>query len=452
MHPERGECTNKHRFVIGADTSPSAVGKPTPLYSGRMSSGRKPVTLGTMTGNTEVRVLHVPRTKNIEQMETNNNFLPDLPGDDEIQRPDFLKADEWFDVDITDNMLDVTQSYDLPRFGLTINGVPCAPIGGLHGITGQAGHGKTMSLTMIMAAYLGDTKHGMSFNLGDMIKTPKVLYCDTEMERENTMMVNLRVCAMLGWGFHEPHDNFNIMCLREEVTAEARWKKILKAIYIYKPNVVFIDGLIDIVADFNDNKQCQEIIFRLMAVASHYDISVWTVLHQNPGTTKMVGHAGSFLERKATDIFETKKEKNRDTGDVSFTLMQGKARSKDIPDIKFKVSDDIYKFGMPEVQSNNHDINDVNQAIDDARKAKLMTLFGSAISWKRNGNTWTSIRDDIKKKQPLTNHQFADMLNDAQEFGILEKIDKKYYFKGQSQEPEAEQGDMFDVSPEEAPF
>ena len=144
-------------------------------------------------------------------METNNNFLPDLPGDDEIQRPDFLKADEWFDVDITDNMLDVTLSYDLPRFGLTINGVPCAPIGGLHGITGQTGHGKTMSLTMIMAAYLGDTKHGMSFNLGDTIKTPKVLYCDTEMERENTMMVNLRVCAMLGWGFHEPHDNFNIM-------------------------------------------------------------------------------------------------------------------------------------------------------------------------------------------------------------------------------------------------
>ena len=385
-------------------------------------------------------------------METNNNFLPDLPGDDEIQRPDFLKADEWFDVDITDNMLDVTLSYDLPRFGLTINGVPCAPIGGLHGITGQAGHGKTMSLTMIMAAYLGDTKHGMSFNLGDTIKTPKVLYCDTEMERENTMMVNLRVCAMLGWGFHEPHDNFNIMCLREEVTAEARWKKILKAIYTYKPNVVFIDGLIDIVADFNDNKQCQEIIFRLMAVASHYDISVWTVLHQNPGTTKMVGHAGSFLERKATDIFETKKDKNRDTGDVTFTLMQGKARGKDIPDIKFKVSDDIYKFGMPEVQSNNHDINDVNQAIDDARKAKLMTLFGSAISWKRNGNTWTSIRDGISKKQPLTNHQFADMLNDAQEFGILEKVDKKYYFKGQSQEPEAEQGDMFDVSPEEAPF
>lgn len=388
-------------------------------------------------------------------METNNNFLPDLPGDDEIQRPDFLKADEWFDVDITDNMLDVTQSYDLPRFGLTINGVPCAPIGGLHGITGQAGHGKTMSLTMIMAAYLGDTKHGMSFNLGETIKTPKVLYCDTEMERENTMMVNLRVCAMLGWGFHEPHDNFNIMCLREEVTAEARWKKILKAIYMYKPNVVFIDGLIDIVADFNDNKQCQEIIFRLMAVASHYDISVWTVLHQNPGTTKMVGHAGSFLERKATDIFETKKEKNRDTGDVSFTLMQGKARGKDIPDIKFKVSDVIYKFGMPEVQSQQQNTdspplrsNRTREEIDAIMKKHLPNSIAK---------TQRSLREEIKKDERIGTDKATHLITDAITLGIVErdKVSQKLLYNNTVKTPSTESPNLFDMGTadeDEAPF
>lgn len=351
-------------------------------------------------------------------MDTNDNFLPDLPGSDEIQRPEFLKDDKWFDVDITDNMLDVTKDYDLPRFGLTINGVPCAPIGGLHGITGQAGHGKTMSLTMIMAAYLGDTKHGMTFNLGDTIPTPRVLYCDTEMERENTMMVNLRVCAMLGWGFHEPHENFNIMCLREEVTAEMRWKKILKAIYTCKPNVVFIDGLIDIVADFNDNKQCQEIIFRLMTVASHYDISVWTVLHQNPGTTKMVGHAGSFLERKATDIFETKKDRNRDTGNVSFTLMQGKARGKDIPDIKFKVSDDIYKFGMPEVQTQQ---DTTAPALRSGRTKEEIDAIMKKHLPNSIAKTQTALREAIKADEHIGSPAAMIIIQDALTLGIIER-------------------------------
>lgn len=378
-------------------------------------------------------------------METNNNFLPPLPSDEEIERPTFLKDDDWFDVDITDNMLDVTKDYDLPRFGLTINGVPCAPIGGLHGITGQAGHGKTMSLTMIMAAYLGDTKHGMTFNLGDTIPTPRVLYCDTEMERENTMMVNLRVCAMLGWGFHEPHDNFNIMCLREEVTATSRWKKILKAIYTYKPNVVFIDGLIDIVADFNDNKQCQEIIFKIMAVASHYDISVWTILHQNPGTTKMVGHAGSFLERKATDIFETKKEKNRDTGDVSFTLMQGKARGKDIPDIKFKVSDDIYKFGMPEVQSQQQNTdspplrsNRTREEIDNIMKKHLPNSIAKSQS---------ALKEAIKKSEGVGSNTAHAMITDALQLGIIErdKVSQKVLYNNTVKTPSTESPNLFDM-------
>ena len=38
-----------------------------------------------------------------------------------------------------------------------------------------------------------------------------------------------------------------------------RWKLTLKAINELKPTVVFLDGLIDVVGDFNDNKECQAI-------------------------------------------------------------------------------------------------------------------------------------------------------------------------------------------------
>jgi len=378
-------------------------------------------------------------------MDETKNYLPQIPeGKDLIvEVPDFLKEDEWFEVDIEANLLDVTKEYDLPRFSLNINGVPCAPIGGLHGITGQPGHGKTMTLTMIMAAYLGDTRHGMSYGLGEVLQEPKILYIDTEMEPENTMMVNLRVCAMLGWGYHEVHDNFKIMCLRNELSAEDRWKKVLKGIYQFKPNMVFIDGLIDIVADFNDNKQCQEIIFRLMNVASYYDISVWTILHQNPNSPKMVGHAGSFLERKATDIFETKKEKNELTGNVSFKIIQRKARGKDIPDVSFTVNDEKHKFGIPVIDDSRTDTSNlINQQEEQRRRRELVKIF-SKIDFKKDGLSWTELSQELTSRFAMTsNRKRKDTLDDAQELGILQKINKKYYFNSYCRSDEAEQEEI----------
>jgi hypothetical protein len=126
-----------------------------------------------------------------------------------------------------------------------------------------------------------------------------------------------------------------------------RWRMTLKAIYEYNPTAVFIDGLLDVVADFNDNKECQEIIYKCMQVASHYNISVWCIVHQNPGGEKLVGHLGSFLERKVTDVFQTKKDKNDKTGDVTFTVSQKKARGRDVADWQFRVLP-VDSWGRPE--------------------------------------------------------------------------------------------------------
>jgi hypothetical protein len=84
-----------------------------------------------------------------------------------------------------------------------------------------------------------------------------------------------------------------------------------------------------------------------MQTATHYKISLWCILHQNPGGEKLVGHLGSFLERKVTDIFEVKKEKNDKTGEVLFRVKQKKARSQDVDEWKFRVLP-VNSWGMPE--------------------------------------------------------------------------------------------------------
>ena len=84
-----------------------------------------------------------------------------------------------------------------------------------------------------------------------------------------------------------------------------------------------------------------------MQVASHYGISVWCLVHQNPNTTKLVGHLGSMLERKVTDVFTSKKDTDERTGEVTFTVCQTKARGRDVPKWKFRVLP-VGSYGRPE--------------------------------------------------------------------------------------------------------
>lgn len=290
-----------------------------------------------------------------------------VPTEDDMN---FMPHDEWLWMDVDRYLLDFTEPYKPPKYTLSWKGVPFAPLGGVHNITGQSGNGKTMTIAQFIATIISGRFGDMRYELSEEIPKPIVLYIDTEMERDNTIAVKNRVLRMANRNIGEPQEDFIIVTLRDvediqkldqkgnplhdgkgrrlaENPAIVRWKMILKAIWQYRPTVVFIDGLLDVVADFNDNVECQLLIFKCMKLASHYNISLWCVLHQNPGGEKLVGHLGSFLERKVTDVIQTKKEKDTKTGDVTFTVSQKKARGRDISDWQFRVLP-IDSWGMPE--------------------------------------------------------------------------------------------------------
>ena len=292
-------------------------------------------------------------------MTESENKIP-LPTDQDAKpvAPDFLKADEWFEQDVSPYRLDFEKAYEAPRYTLSWNGVPFAPLGGIHAITGQAGNGKTMTLAQFMAAILSGEYGNLKYELSETFPHPRVLYIDTEMEEANTIAVKNRVMTLCGKPINEKNNDFVVVMLREVpetvdkngvkiASSVNRWRMTLKAIYEYKPTAVFIDGLLDVVRDFNDNKECQETIYKCMQVASYYGISVWCIVHQNPGGEKLVGHLGSFLERKVTDVFQTKKDKNDKTGDVTFTVSQKKARGRDVSDWQFRVLP-VDSWGRPE--------------------------------------------------------------------------------------------------------
>ena len=334
-------------------------------------------------------------------MNENKDDMIPLPREPE-PIPDFLKSDRWFSEDVTPYRLDFSKAYEAPRYTLSWNGIPFAPLGGIHAITGQAGNGKTMTLAQFMAAILCGEFGSLRYELSGVIPHPRVLYIDTEMEEANTIAVKNRVMSICGRPINEVTDDFVVVMLREvpESTdgngdkipsSVNRWRMTLKAIYEYQPTAVFIDGLLDVVRDFNDNKECQETIYKCMQVASHYGISVWCIVHQNPGGEKLVGHLGSFLERKVTDVFQTKKDKNDKSGDVTFTVSQKKARGRDVQDWQFRVLP-IDSWGRPE-QITTEQIQRKGEKSEGDEPEKIRKWIEQATE----RYNWPMSRADIKK-------------------------------------------------------
>ena len=179
-------------------------------------------------------------------MTEETNTLPPLTHGADI--PEFLRSQNWFEVDIDDDLLDFSEPYKPPRYTLARNGVPFANVGELHIITGKPGHGKTGLMSQLMATILSGKFGNTEYILTERPK-PIVLYVDTEQGKDDTIAIKNRVCSLAGIPYDKPLEQFKILRLRDTEEASDRWRKILKAIYVVKPTDIFLDGLLDIVKD-----------------------------------------------------------------------------------------------------------------------------------------------------------------------------------------------------------
>jgi hypothetical protein len=287
-------------------------------------------------------------------MEENNtqNQLPQL-----TDIPEFLQQRNWFQEDTSQLYLDFAEPYRPPRWTLSHNGTPFANLGELHVITGKSGHGKTSFMSMVMAAILKGSYGGLKYELHEEIPFPVVLYIDTEQGKDDTIALKNRICTLAGLDYRKPQTQFKIVRLRDTVDATKRWSQILKVIWEVRPTVVFLDGMLDIVKDYNNQEECQPIIRECMITATKYDISLWCVLHENPTFDKMVGTLGSVLQRKVTEGFairkhkqanEPKDKKRADRPPIYFTVEQLKARRYDQDNWDFEVINNAEGWGVPQ--------------------------------------------------------------------------------------------------------
>lgn len=400
------------------------------------------------------------------------------------EAPDLLKQDGWFGTDLSGYWLQDDDKYEQPVWTLSWCGVKFAPLGNIHALTGQSGHGKTMTFSQIIVAVLGGQFGQLRCILPDDVPRT-VLYIDTEMSKNDTLRVRERIFRLLGWRWGEHHPELRILRLRdvrppevgqqptangqtpqrqekagktglplmEAKIAVMRWKMVLQAIWEVRPTVAVIDGMLDVIRDYNDIEECQEIITKCMQVSSYFDCSIWCLVHQNPGRfDKMAGSLGSILERKVTDILSTVKTKDEKTNAVTFKVTQLKARGADVPDWQYFVEDDREHIGMPKMFSN-----DTEAMPDDKReqyRRELDEIFKQTGIQRVGGLRYTELTEAIKNLGYTSNRKIDKIMKDGQAEGIIYHHDNgRYYYSGVKPQQPAQEAEMpFTQNNDKPPF
>lgn len=403
--------------------------------------------------------------------ENENNIplapLPELPSEEDARQQ---RMDE-----IRPYLLDATRNYPEPYYMLEFKGVPMSPLGGIQAISGQKKNGKTFLVVQLMAAILGtDSERVKKYlpglevpqrTLDHLGHLPKVLWVDTEMEELNSAKVLRRVHWLCGVQMDKPFERFNVLWLRSVadtkdanggVTEKAhakRYRIIKNAIDILEPDVVFIDGIRDIIGDFNDNEASSSLVLDLMSIAQEKQICIWNTLHMNPrprndDESKMRGHLGTELGNKITDTLVSIKHKQ--DGQVWFTVKQDDARDKDLEDWEFVVNDAAGSLGIPQMRE-VLTADEIDEAKRQQERIEADDYF-KLYHWTSIGATYTDLEKFLRQKG-AGGRKVSMLFDVALEAGIIYKTDKrKYHYSGLNREkPNDEPGALPFDPPESDP-
>ena len=324
----------------------------------------------------------------------------------------------------------ITATDDLPEeeFLFRMHGVPCFPRKDLSVITGQAKSGKTFFTSLLMAMGCGSQslrKSGRLPLIREREEPLRVMWLDTEQSQRCTQdILKNRVLPMTdnGSAVDEHMFVFNV----RGVSCEERIELLTEGIVTYRPDLVILDGIRDLVRDINDGVKATEVIERLMRLAEEYNCAMVCVLHQNRSADNrgLRGWLGTELMNKAFEVYACEKQRQQRV----FTVQQVHTRKYDMEQaLCYTVDDDGlpvvtekpriqprdaqgksagYDNGQDETESLNHDY--IVDHGDGPWEWDLRRLFGDAMGSRA---TWT----------------YNDLMAEVMRLGHIKW--KQYYYK-----------------------
>ena len=202
----------------------------------------------------------------------------------------------------------------------------------IHGVKAKQKQGKTTVLKVLLAVLL----LGKMFRLTSCLKNPKIFWLDTEQQPTDVKQILTDIGKMTGLPDSEIDEHVHLYQLRTR-TYKTLLRELTVNIKTYRPDVVFIDGVVEFVQSFNDEIMSHDLIKEQKNLAADCNCAIINVLHENKSDDdeNMRGHLGSMLSQAASTVIQCVKSK---TGII--TAKNSEARHAPMPEWSVRYDDD----------------------------------------------------------------------------------------------------------------
>ena len=245
-------------------------------------------------------------------------------------------------------------------------GKPCFPRLDLSAITGTEKCGKTFFTSMLMACCAAKNVLELERIRDEPLK---VMWYDTEQSRQSTKSILTDRIFKMSSRLSEAHgetssdpsttlgmtkegvgmtgrtlDNRFFVFNVRACTCEERMDYLVAGIEAYKPDMVIIDNVSDLLPSINDAEGSIKLIDRLMQIATTYDCNITIVIHLNRSGEKrnLRGWLGTEILHKAFDVYYCEQIEKSDV----FSVEQSFTRKYRIPELLYYTIDEE---GLPQV-------------------------------------------------------------------------------------------------------
>ena len=313
-------------------------------------------------------------------------------------------------------VIDDNTEYPDPDYLIEIGGVPTMPKGNLVALSAKWKNGKTFFCDIISSIFLGCDQFASCRSRQD---EGRVLFFDTEQAVSDTARIRKTIDAMTP---EQRHNDLEVYCLRnaaidteaDEQATISRFDFISRAIEHDRPDLVIIDGIADLIYNYNDVIESQEVVNKLAAIANEFDCCIVVVMHQNKGRLdkNMKGHLGTMLYQKCSDVFNVEKH-----GSV-FVASHAISRHRQGGDICFKL--DAKAVPMDAVADRQLQVEMERQQSE----SNLREMFSPVIPSDGTPVKRSVIVDYLIENHPFKRAKAYQMLNDVIKTGWLVEVDR----------------------------
>lgn len=302
---------------------------------------------------------------------------------------------------------------------LEIDGVPFFAKGDIHAIKAKQKQGKTNAISIMVAAILC----GKWGRLKGLLENAKVLVIDTEQKDADAQLVYNRTLALAGLPKEDIYDHFQTFALRALDTKD-KLEAVKALIADFKPDIVFIDGVVDMMGNFNEVDDSKQIIEELMRMStkevSGIDPAIVCVLHTNKADLdhNMRGHAGTMLAQKSGNVFEVSKKE----GVISVSCTD--SRHQEVPTWSFTFDKDGNIVDADEMRKAM--LEHEQQVREEMAAKRKEELLGSKVAKlldtieKAGGNMpRTTLRKSLEKSLHLGTSSINTLIANSIKDGII---------------------------------